>query len=122
RAQCGPDLRPGNCRRFLRQCHMPEVRADFWAQINAETRAKLAKVYPVVFDPNTTFAARVIQESRVLDCADTEAQDVLPILKEAGRAGSYRSFVLIPLVLEGKGIGALGMTHPSPGHKLAPKQ
>src|SRR6185503_12929852 len=82
------------------------------------SRDKLATVFPVPFDPNTSITAKCIAERRVLKVSDTEADapEGLPagVIKAAGRAGGWRSFCLVPLMREGAGIGAIGLSHPSP--------
>ena len=113
---------PCNAGILMREGSLLQLRATAGPQVTPQTKEALAKVYPVPFDPKITLAARVILARQMMECPDTEAPDALDVVRNAGRAGSYRSFTLIPLVREGEGIGTLGLVHPQPGFELTPKQ
>jgi signal transduction histidine kinase len=92
------------------------------SNVDRAAREGLARVFPIPFDPATTLLGRCIAEGRVLHNADTEGPDASEIARRAGRAGHYRSYAVVPLMLNGEGIGVIALTHPEPGFELTEKQ
>jgi class 3 adenylate cyclase len=84
--------------------------------------AEMQKLYPIPFDPQKNITSSVIEGRRLVEVTDTEALDMPPPMAAVGRAGRFRSVVLVPLQREGAGIGAISLTHPEPGWKLNDKQ
>ena len=97
-------------------------RAMAGATVDARMREEMASIYPVPFDPQVSTSARAMAERRPNACLDTEAPDVPEHIKRAGRAGRFRSNVVVPLVRDDEGIGTIVLTHPEPGYSLSDKQ
>jgi len=85
-------------------------------------QARVAGIYPLPFDAARSMAARSMIERRIVEIPDTEAPGLPDIVKPLGRAAGYRAVTVVPLVREGEGIGAIGLSRPEPGFKLTDKQ
>ncbi len=107
---------------FMRDGELVHRRAMAGATVDARMREEIASIYPVPFDPQVSTSARAMAERRPNVCLDTEAPDVPEHIKRAGRAGRFRSNVVVPLVREDEGIGTIVLTHPEPGYSLTDKQ
>jgi len=113
---------PCNAGIVMREGDLLHLRATDGPDVDRGVREELAKVFPVRFDPETSFNARAILERRTIEVPDTEAPGVLELARNSGRAGRFRSFALVPLVRENEGIGTMVLTLPDPGFKLTQKQ
>jgi signal transduction histidine kinase len=98
------------------------LRAIAGAGTSAAHVAEFAKVYPLPADPNLSRIARCIAERRTIEITDAVAAGSNEIAEKLARAGGYRSFVIVPLVRQEQGIGAIALTHPEVGFKLNDKQ
>ena len=107
---------------FMRDGGLVHRRAMAGATVDARMREEMASIYPVPFDPQVSTSARAMAERRPNACLDTEAPDVPEHIKRAGRAGRFRSNVVVPLVRDDEGIGTIVLTHPEPGYSLSDKQ
>ncbi|HWV91522.1 MAG TPA: GAF domain-containing protein, partial [Burkholderiales bacterium] len=107
---------------FMRDGELVHRRAMAGATVDARMREEMASIYPVRFDPQVSTSARAMAERRPNACLDTEAPDVPEHIKRAGRAGRFRSNVVVPLVRDDEGIGTIVLTHPEPGYSLGDKQ
>jgi signal transduction histidine kinase len=107
---------------FMRDGGLVHRRAMAGATVDARMREEMASIYPVPFDPQVSSSARAMAERRPNACLDTEAPDVPEHIKRAGRAGRFRSNVVVPLVRDDEGIGTIVLTHPEPGYSLSDKQ
>ena len=107
---------------FMRDAELVYLRATEGVTIDAHRREELLRIYPVPFDPRVSTSARAMAERRINMCADTEALDVPEHIKRAGRAGGFRSNVVVPLVRDDEGIGTIVLSHPDPGYSLGGKQ
>jgi signal transduction histidine kinase len=107
---------------FMRDGELVHRRAMAGATVDARMREEMASIYPVRFDPQVSTSARAMAERRPNACLDTEAPDVPEHIKRAGRAGRFRSNVVVPLVRDDEGIGTIVLTHPEPGYSLSDKQ
>jgi signal transduction histidine kinase len=107
---------------FMRDGELVHRRAMAGATVDARMREQMASIYPVPFDPQVSTSARAMAERRSNACLDTEAPDVPEHIKRAGRAGRFRSNVVVPLVRDDEGIGTIVLTHPEPGYSLSDKQ
>jgi signal transduction histidine kinase/uncharacterized protein YdeI (YjbR/CyaY-like superfamily) len=107
---------------FMRDAELVHRRAMAGATVDARMSEEMAGIYPVPFDPRVSSSARAMAERRPNACLDTEAPDVPEHIKRAGRAGRFRSNVVVPLVRDDEGIGTIVLTHPEPGYSLTDKQ
>ena len=107
---------------FMRDGELVHRRAMAGATVDARMREDMASIYPVPFDSQVSSSARAMAERRPNACLDTEAPDVPEHIKRAGRAGRFRSNVVVPLVRDDEGIGTIVLTHPEPGYSLSDKQ
>jgi signal transduction histidine kinase len=107
---------------FMRDGELVHRRAMAGATVDARMGEEMASIYPVPFDPQVSSSARAMAERRPNACLDTEAPDVPEHIKRAGRAGRFRSNVVVPLVRDDEGIGTIVLTHPEPGYSLSDKQ
>jgi signal transduction histidine kinase len=107
---------------FMRDGELVHRRAMAGATVDARMGEEMASIYPVPFDPQVSSSARAMAERRPNACLDTEAADVPEHIKRAGRAGRFRSNVVVPLVRDDEGIGTIVLTHPEPGYSLSDKQ
>jgi signal transduction histidine kinase len=107
---------------FMRDAELVHRRAMAGATVDARMGEEMASIYPVPFDPRVSSSARAMAERRPNACLDTEARDVPEHIKRAGRAGRFRSNVVVPLVRDDEGIGTIVLTHPEPGYSLTDKQ
>jgi GAF domain-containing protein len=83
---------------------------------------RIAKIFPIAFNPQGSQAARAISERRVIEIIDTEAPGESKLVTDLGRAAGYRSIAVVPLIRENMGIGIIGLSHPESGHRLSEKQ
>jgi len=107
---------------FMREEHLVHLRAMEGATIDDRVRAEVLRIYPIPFDPQVSTSARAMSERRMNACADTEAPDVPEYIRRAGRAGRFRSNIVVPLVRGDEGIGTIVLTHPEPGYSLTQKE
>ena len=112
------------CNAFILMRDGPLVRlhAIAGATIDEQAREKVARFYPVPFDPELSTSARAMVERRMNSCPDTEAPGVAPYIRDAARAGRFRANTVVPLVRDDEGIGTIVVTYPEPGHVLNEKQ
>ncbi|MBI3374576.1 MAG: GAF domain-containing protein [Betaproteobacteria bacterium] len=90
--------------------------------VSAESRKYLEGVYPIAFDPLVSPAARSMAEGKVLEFPDVESTGTPPRIAAMGRAMGFRSNTQIPMMHEGRGIGALSVVHPQAGFALGEKR
>jgi len=107
---------------FMRDGGLVHRRAMAGATVDARMREEMSSIYPVPFDPEVSTSARAMAERRANTCLDTEAPEVPEHIMRAGRAGRFRSNVVVPLVRDDEGIGTIVLTHPEPGYTLTDKQ
>jgi len=106
----------------MREGDSLHLRAFAGPRAGAIDRAEVAAVYPLPYDPQRVMTARVIEEARTLEVADSAAPGVPELFARAAVVGKFRAAVFVPLVREGRGLGALVLTHPRPGFRLKPGQ
>jgi signal transduction histidine kinase/putative methionine-R-sulfoxide reductase with GAF domain len=107
---------------FMRDGGLVHRRAMAGATVDVRMREEMSSIYPVPFDPEVSSSARAMAERRANTCLDTEAPEVPEHIMRAGRAGRFRSNVVVPLVRDDEGIGTIVLTHPEPGYTLTDKQ
>ncbi len=83
--------------------------------------AAVRRLYPIPVDASST-TGQAILESRVVRVFDTEAEGAPAGSRMAGRAFGYREITAVPLLREGRAIGAIGMASRKTGGSLSPKQ
>ena len=83
---------------------------------------EMRKFYPMPFDPERNYVSRAIATRTTVLLDDTEAPEVAEFVRELGRIGGYRSFVQVPLIREGAGIGAIALTFEQPNVRLNDNQ
>ena len=98
------------------------LRAMAGPRIGSLDRKEIAAVYPLPYDPERVLTARVVEQARTLEIPDSAAPGLPELFTRAARIGKFRSAVFVPLVRDGKGIGALVLNHPRPGFRLKPPQ
>ena len=106
----------------MREGDSLHLRAFAGPRAGAIDRAEVAAIYPLPYDPRRVLTARVIEDARTLEIADSAAPGVPELLARAAVVGKFRAAVFVPLVREGRGLGALVLTHPRPGFRLKPEQ
>jgi len=106
----------------MRDGDLLHLRAFDGPRAGAIDRAEVAAFYPLPYDPQRVMTARVIEEARMLEIPDSAAPGVPEFFVKAAAVGKFRSAVFVPLVRESRGVGALALTHPRPGFRLAPAQ
>ncbi len=99
------------------QIHLRAIGGPFATQ---EMWQELRKLYPIPFDPAGNLTSRAIAERTIAYIPDTEAD--ARVNPAFGRAGQFRSAMLVPLVREDQGTGAIVIVHPEPGFELREKQ
>jgi len=82
----------------------------------------MARLFPLPFNPETSFVSRVIASCNVMQVMDTEAPGTPEAVKQAGRAIGYRALTSAPLVRDGVGIGAISVASSEAGFRLSEKQ
>ena len=70
--------------------------------------------YPVPLDRGTVSGMSII-ERRVVAVADVDVDGIPAVSRNAGRALGFRSLAAAPLIVEGRGIGALWVARALPG-------
>jgi signal transduction histidine kinase len=113
---------PCNAFILMREGPLVQLRAMAGATIDEKARDAVTRHYPVLFDPTVSTSARAMVECRMNFCSDTEAPGVPTYIRDAARAGRFRSNTVVPLVREGEGVGTIVVTYPEPGHTLTDKQ
>jgi GAF domain-containing protein len=113
---------PCNAFILMRDGPLVQLHAMAGATIDEQAREKVARFYPVPFDPELSTSARAMVERRMNSCPDTEAPGVSAYIRDAARAGRFRANTVVPLVRDDEGIGTLVVTYPEPGHVLNEKQ
>jgi signal transduction histidine kinase len=106
----------------MREGAMLQLRAAAGSNVDQKVREDLAELYPMPFDPETILTARSIETREVIAMDDAQAPSVHERLRSASQAGRFRSITIVPLVRDEDGIGAIGLSHPEPGHTLSEKQ
>ncbi|HSH07134.1 MAG TPA: GAF domain-containing protein, partial [Burkholderiales bacterium] len=81
-------------------------------------RKEFDSVYPLPLDPEVSATARAIKTGRLLEFADVQAPGGMAAIAKQGRAMGFRSVVFVPLLREGRGIGAFGLAYPQANVKL----
>ncbi|HSG33905.1 MAG TPA: GAF domain-containing protein, partial [Sphingomonadaceae bacterium] len=84
--------------------------------------AKVEAMFPIPFNPDSILSARAIASARFLEFPDTEGPDIPSIAREMARAGGHRALAYMPLLREGRGIGAIVMISPNPGSRFSEHQ
>jgi len=79
-------------------------------------------LYPLPFDPDHSPSCRAIRERRIIEIPDVATPDTPESTRKALQIGDYRSATFVPLMREGKGIGAIALAHRDPGFKLTGTQ
>jgi len=113
---------PCNVALVMREGDLQQRKATAGPQVSQIEQERLAKIYPLPFDPDRSLAARVMLERRIIEIPDTEAPGLPEIVAPVARAVGYRSVTAVPLIREDEGIGAIGLSHPEPGFRLTEKQ
>jgi len=78
--------------------------------------AEMDRAYPVPLASDSV-TARAIREGVPVHVADTQHDPEVPELARAiARAAGYHALLIVPLMREGEGIGAIGVARREPGH------
>ena len=85
-------------------------------------RAQVAAFYPLPLDSMRVLSARVVEQAKMLEIADSRAEGVPELFRRAAVIGKFRSALFVPLVREQRGIGTLVLTHPLPGFRFTRRQ
>src|SRR5262249_39634186 len=83
---------------------------------------RVKAIYPLPFDPELSPSSRAILEQRIIEILDAKGADTPEFTQKAQQALGFRSATFVPLIREGKGIGAIALAHPEPGFKLTDTQ
>jgi GAF domain-containing protein len=113
---------PCNVVIMMREGDWLQRKANAGPRVSQIDQDQMAKLYPLPFDAHRSQAARSIIERHIVEIPDTEAPECSERTRAMGRAGKYRSVTVVPLIREGEGIGAIGLSHPEAGFKLTEKQ
>jgi GAF domain-containing protein len=85
-------------------------------------QAKIQAMFPIPFDPDSVLSARAIASGCFLEFPDTEGPDIPSLARDLARAGGHRALAYMPLLREGRGIGAIVMLSPNPGSRFSEHQ
>jgi signal transduction histidine kinase/putative methionine-R-sulfoxide reductase with GAF domain len=84
--------------------------------------ARVRAIYPLPFEPELSPSSRAILEQRIIEVLDAAGPDTPEFTRQAQQALGFRSATFVPLIREGRGIGAIALAHPEPGFKLTDTQ
>ena len=113
---------PCNVGLAMREGDLLHLRAMAGPRIASLDRKQVASVYPLPYEPDRILTARVVAQARTLEVPDSAAPGLPATFVRAAKIGKFRSAVFVPLVRDGRGLGAIVLNHPRPGFRLRPPQ
>ena len=79
--------------------------------LSAEALREFQRTYPVPLRGGGVLMARAITEARIIHTVDVEQDETVPAAsRRLARATGYRAALVVPLLREGRAIGAMGIS------------
>jgi PAS domain S-box-containing protein len=99
----------GDVIRFVTHHNLPPAAVD-----------QFQRTFPQRLSESGTLVARAIQRREVINVVDIAAENVSESVRELARSSGYRSVLAVPIIREGRALGALAITRSGPAGEPEP--
>ena len=99
----------GDVIRFVTHHNLPPAAVD-----------QFQRTFPQRLSESGTLVARAIQRREVINVVDIAAENVSESVRELARSSGYRSVLAVPIMREGRALGALAITRSGPAGEPEP--